>query len=503
MWCLLSCAMLGAQRIVVPSGYKVVDTEGRSALYEVQTSNGVYTSGPVQLLDLHGTRSEQGFAFGRMGGRAALENYEALTGALIDTKSVVGKLEVAALEVILDWQWTHVLSKQVPSTMSDEIAGFGQGCKKAMPQKGHFCEHGAGRIVLLGNMPGTVSDIVYVLLDELPKPVVQAATALLGGTSLEAFLRSLPWPPAQCSMWAAWGARTDGGRVFSGRNLDWNENTGINRHKLITVHHPPEAGLVPHAAFGFGGLLGALAGLSAAGLTVHEANLESNLDSFKGFPWLLRMRYVMEHSESLEAAKAVMLSTKNTVGFNHMVASAKDRSAYVFETNAKSTAVFGDNDPREAAAAFVGPGRTIRGAPLSEAVWRTNHGFDQRIVSHYMWNHTQAYNDSDTRYHLIQSALVTAATDTHGPVTMNASVAVGLTALVGQKGPDYAACSPPFKGGSNVLSVAFDPTALTAYAAWEDGAGFGTSPGNWRPAACNAYLQLDLATWFAKNGTKD
>ena len=38
-------------------------------------------------------------------------------------------------------------------------------------------------------------------------------------------------------------------------------------------------------------------------------------------------------------------------------------------------------------------------------MWRTNHAFDTRLVSHYMWNGTHAYNDSDHRYHLIGGQL--------------------------------------------------------------------------------------------------
>ena len=110
---------------------------------------------------------------------------------------------------------------------------------------------------------------------------------------VRAFLSRLRWPLAQCSMFAAWGSRVDGGGLLSGRNLDWTHDTGINRHKLVTVYHPPEPGRHAHATFGFGGLIGALAAISAAGLTTHEANLESNRDTFKGFPWLLRLRHVL------------------------------------------------------------------------------------------------------------------------------------------------------------------------------------------------------------------
>lgn len=30
----------------------------------------------------------------------------------------------------------------------------------------------------------------------------------------------------QCSMFAVWGSRTVNGQLFSGRNLDWNKDTG-------------------------------------------------------------------------------------------------------------------------------------------------------------------------------------------------------------------------------------------------------------------------------------
>lgn len=61
--------------------------------------------------------------------------------------------------------------------------------------------------------------------------------------------------------------------------------------------------------------------VSAAGITTHEANLESNLDSFRGFPWLLRLRMVLEGASTLADAEKIWSTTNNTVGFNHMVAS--------------------------------------------------------------------------------------------------------------------------------------------------------------------------------------
>jgi predicted choloylglycine hydrolase len=109
------------------------------------------------------------------------------------------------------------------------------------------------------------------------------------------------------------------------------------------VHHPPEEGKHAHVTFGFAGIYGALAGMSSAGISVHEANLESNRDTFRGFPWLVRLRYIMENASNLEESKTLWDATKNTVGFNHMVASASDNAALVMETDAKHTAYFSAN----------------------------------------------------------------------------------------------------------------------------------------------------------------
>ena len=49
----------------------------------------------------------------------------------------------------------------------------------------------------------------------------------------------------------------------------------------------------------FEGFVGALTGMSKAGLTVHEANLEESVETFLGFPWVLRLRYIMENANNL------------------------------------------------------------------------------------------------------------------------------------------------------------------------------------------------------------
>ena len=70
-----------------------------------------------------------------------------------------------------------------------------------------------------------------------------------------------------CSFMAAWGSKTKGGKLYTMRNLDWSANSGLNKHKLIVIWKVKDT--IPHATIGFPGIIGALTGISQAGITVH------------------------------------------------------------------------------------------------------------------------------------------------------------------------------------------------------------------------------------------
>ena len=69
------------------------------------------------------------------------------------------------------------------------------------------------------------------------------------------------------SMFAVWGSRTEGGALYSARNLDWNKDTGVNKHKVVMVVVPDDNdGGIPSVTLGFACLYGTLAGMSAKGI---------------------------------------------------------------------------------------------------------------------------------------------------------------------------------------------------------------------------------------------
>ena len=120
--------------------------------------------------------------------------------------------------------------------------------------------------------------------------------------------------------------------------------------------------------------------MSKSGVTVHEAGNDVKQETFEGFTWSLRLRNVMENVVRVADAVELWKTTNNTLGLNHMIASAVDISeknphpAVAVETMAGYTAYFYENDTRETALTYKDPDTgviTVLGAPLPDAVWRT------------------------------------------------------------------------------------------------------------------------------------
>jgi hypothetical protein len=209
---------------------------------------------------------------------------------------------------------------------------------------------------------------------------------------------------------------------------------------------------------------------------------------------MLRLREVMTRARTLDEGMAVWNTTQNTVGFNHGMGSAVDKSALLLETMMHKTSVFGADDPREAVYMYDVDGDGTQeniGRPRKEAIFRTNHGYDPYSIAHFQWNGTGAMRYSVERYMLFADMFD--AYQAQG-VRIGVPQAVNITAMVGDKGEDdMSRCRPPYDEAANVLSITYDPSALHMYIAWENGR---RSDGSWSPAACNTYVKLDMTEFF-------
>jgi hypothetical protein len=435
--------------IQLTSGSKLLKVGPKgSQLYQLQVPNSVYGDAPYVLNLTTGSSFEQGFDTGYLLGDKFVQNYNSLMIALLGDQS----WEPAVANVVgrfLDWQWNSYMKIQVPTEYLDEIRGMSNGGQAA------GLEDDVGAIVgwgiTLANFPGTISNIKFVLEDEKENPYRQRFQEDMNSYGMsfevvELLLKKMKnnWSGLTCSMFGVWGSRTVDGRLYTGRNLDWLKDSGISKYKLITVHHPSNG--YSHATFGWAGIWGSITGISSQGITAHEANLESNDITFRGFPWVLRLRHVMAYASNLNEAIKIWQNTNSTVGFNHGFGSAADKQAIVLETMKGNSAIFYANDPREKDLMI---NEQQIGQSRAEAVFRTNHGYDAYTIQHYMWNNTGAYNDSIIRYMIFPEMF-------DGYRASNTKItyveAVNITALVASKGLDHIYdCTPPHEEGSNIL----------------------------------------------------
>jgi hypothetical protein len=115
----------------------------------------------------------------------------------------------------------------------------------------------------------------------------------------------VPSPFHSCSFFGAWGERTVDGHYLGSRNLDWNADTGIGPLRLLTIYVPEGEGAGhPFATLGYTGMIGALAGISSAGVVVSEVGSTGVLERLTGEPWVLRNMDILEHADDLDGALA-------------------------------------------------------------------------------------------------------------------------------------------------------------------------------------------------------
>jgi len=477
------------------TSYNFMAKSNNSTLYNLTLSNDPYEY-PIYFIDLWGNRTTMGYDYGVLLGNEVVDCYNIFfKNLLADVPRFLLPVVEKAIALVLDSQWDKFLSKQVTPEFMEELNGIQLGGEAiGIDNLGSIIS----QTITLANLPSDANDIKYIFMDEYSDWLNEhSGEEPTDGVLLEIMEAVIAKAPSglQCSMFGVWGSRTLNGDLYSARNLDWASNLGIDQYKCVQVWHPE--GAYEHSAVGYVVVYGVLAGMSSKGISVHEANLESNQETFRGYPWLLRLRYIMENSNDINDAWALWEATNNTIGFNHMVASSKDAAnghgALALETMAGYTAYFLDDDPREAAAVYYDESLQQDvpvGFPMEEALWRTNHGYDPEIRKHYMWRGTHALNWSMERYMFAYQAFTYYQNEN---INIDHNAAINITSILGDKGETAYQCQDN-TSGSNIISVTFHPGKQEFWASWENGFG-----DDWRPAACNNYVHFDLSQWFTQS----
>ncbi|EGC31874.1 hypothetical protein DICPUDRAFT_156215 [Dictyostelium purpureum] len=144
----------------------------------------------------------------------------------------------------------------------------------------------------------------------------------------------------------------------------------------------------------------------------------------------------MENAATIDEAVSLWESTNNTMGMSHSLASATEIQtaqypAYALETMKGYTAFFYDNDPNEHFT-YSDPktgAQTQMGYPMKDAVYRTNHGYDETIRK-YEWEPSIPNDDSWTRYMLLYTSF---SYYENADISISDLEAINITSILGNK----------------------------------------------------------------------
>ncbi|MBN2800381.1 MAG: hypothetical protein JXX28_14675 [Deltaproteobacteria bacterium] len=329
---------------------EVLDTEGPAVFAKTTGSWG----GDLYLLRLQGTHYEMGYQHGRLVGVELMEMWWTYMAALGAEMNITDPVVVdTILGNLLDQAWEQY-GPNTPQIFLDELQGMADG----MAAEGLSYGDSEADLVLLPQRLITLMDLAMssqldpsdlsgiatflqsgytaALLDyygEAPPALTPRMAEAMDTIRAAKPTGNLMGPGLNCSYYAAWGPRTQDGSMIVTRNMDFAADTGMDKYAMITVFVPDQG--VPYASISWlGAATGALAGISAEGITVSAVGASSPLERIKTEPALFRAREVLEFAHNLDEAKPYLYNTVGdgltrapTIGYNALLTWGDPRGA--------------------------------------------------------------------------------------------------------------------------------------------------------------------------------
>lgn len=438
--------------------------------------------GELPVLHVRGTREQMGWQYGALVGDLVRRNAD-MTLGLFTQHGIPADLICR----ILDAAWAR-FEPHVPPAVLADIAAVTAGARST---GFNVAPEDVRRLIAVTNLD------MYRRDERLPE------------------LLNPLHPVPSCTFFAAWGPRTEGGKLLASRNLDWVSQTGMHETRLVTVYCP--TGGVGFVTMGYAGLVGALAGMNEKGICFSEIGAFSGSEELDGTPWTLTARKVLEETHTLDRAIAVVRGAKHTIGYNFMVADG-DPDAYgtpayapgaaAFETNFTCCETFRGDDPKEHAASWRDPGgnRLPYGLPIKNALMRADMAFSQSVRSLQATDNGPVVPGNDGNPFTAPTYI-----DCHKPMyDMFRAYETGAEYVYPLRNTRVIEPGPPRPIGRqealniaatvahniekldrndwNVMSVVYAPTDLDFYVAYESRG----ADGHWKNAPDSGYWQFNL-----------
>ncbi|MBM4389275.1 MAG: hypothetical protein FJ088_16185, partial [Deltaproteobacteria bacterium] len=115
-----------------------------------------------------------------------------------------------------------------------------------------------------------------------------------------------------CSGAAVFGKAVKDKKLYHFRSLDYAINIGkekkVQENAAVIVYQPDDG--IAHAVVGWAGVLGAVSGMNAEGISIGEMGSSSKEDGFNGEPMWFVVRDALKNSRTLDDALNIMKKAK-------------------------------------------------------------------------------------------------------------------------------------------------------------------------------------------------
>lgn len=286
-----------------------------------------------------------------------------------------------------------------------------------------------------------------------------------------------PGQAAGCSNFAAWGPLTVDGTLFHGRNLDWTIGSGVQESAVVYVGIPDDGH--PFALVTYAGMIGAVTGMSARGITFGEMTSQTGDETLAGEPLFIICRRILQYSDDIESAMQIVREYSGTTGWNFIIASGPERTARACEVDAGDKVIMLPDDPGE------------NDPPLSKghpnALYRTNHPTSPLILEKVARKHGITNMP-------LGKVLLRSLETWQRYETLRIWTTDGYAGKIDERAALAMLQSPPINAGNTLHSVVFAPEAGRM---WVSNASGLPDP---RPAWGEPYHLIDLPRIIATAG---
>ncbi len=141
-----------------------------------------------------------------------------------------------------------------------------------------------------------------------------------------------------CSSFAAWGNKTENGKLLIGRNFDFYAGDEFAKNKIIAFVEPENG--YKFMSVTWGGMIGVVSGMNDQGLTVTINAGKSQFPLIAKTPVSLVTREILQYASTIDEAIAIAKKREVFVSESIFVGSAKDKKAAIIEVSPHNFGVY-------------------------------------------------------------------------------------------------------------------------------------------------------------------